>query len=250
MWVMCTREPAPVRLFHYDPSRGHQVAENLLEGFQGYLQTDGLVGYKLIGRKEGIVHVSCLAHIRRKFADVIKTSGKNRKHGVADTVIDLISKIYQREKMLRAAHPKLNRENFLHERRESLTPIFSKLHDLIEEYLPQTPPKTNLGKALNYAHNQWSDMLRFLEHEDMTPDNNIAENAIRPFVIGRKNWLFAGSPRGAEASALFYTLIETAKANELNPQKYLDYVLERIVEYADFPDVIEQLLPWNYKKTL
>lgn len=250
MWVMCTREPAPVRLFHYDPSRGHQVAENLLEGFQGYLQTDGLVGYKLIGRKEGIVHVSCLAHIRRKFADVIKTSGKNRKHGVADTVIDLISKIYQREKMLRSAHPKLNRENFLHERRESLTPIFSKLHDLIEEYLPQTPPKTNLGKALNYAHNQWSDMLRFLEHEDMTPDNNIAENAIRPFVIGRKNWLFAGSPRGAKASALFYTLIETAKANELNPQKYLDYVLERIVEYADFPDVIEQLLPWNYKKTL
>ena len=93
-------------------------------------------------------------------------------------------------------------------------------------------------------------MLRYLEHEDMTPDNNIAENAIRPFVIGRKNWLFAGSPRGAKASALFYTLIETAKANDLNPQRYLDYVLEHIIEYDDSPALLERLLPWNCKTSL
>ena len=250
MWVMCTKPPAPVRIFHYNPSRGHKVAENLLEGFKGYLQTDGLVGYKLVGRKEGITHVSCLVHIRRKFADVIKASGKNRKRGVADTVIDLIGKIYQKEKMLRTAHPALDRETFLRERRETVIPIFSKIHALIEQYLPQTPPKSNLGKALTYAHNQWEDMLRYLDHEDMSPDNNIAENAIRPFVIGRKNWLFAGSPRGAKASALFYTLIETAKANDLNPQRYLDYVLEHILEYGDSPALLERLLPWNCKNSL
>ena len=140
-------------------------------------------------------------------------------------------------------------EDFLRERRKVVASHFAAIYKLIEENLPQTAPKTTLGKALTYAHDQWHDMLRYLEHADMTPDNNVAENAIRPFVVGRKNWLFAGSPRGAEASALFYTLIETAKVNDLNPQEYLNYVLDHIAMASEDPSIIDRLLPWNYKKT-
>ncbi len=110
-------------------------------------------------------------------------------------------------------------------------------------------PKSALGDALSYALTHWNRMVRYLDCAELTPDNNEAENAIRPFAVGRKNWLFAGSPRGAEASALFYTLIESAKANDVNVHDYLIYVLRNITT-ADTHDKIEALLPWNCKESL
>ncbi len=107
-------------------------------------------------------------------------------------------------------------------------------------------PKSLLGKAVNYTLNQWARLLVYLEHPAMTPDNNLAENAIRPFVIGRKNWIFSGTPEGANASATLYSLIETAKANRLEPYKYLRYLFEKI-PFAECEEDFKALLPMNLK---
>ena len=108
----------------------------------------------------------------------------------------------------------------------------------------QTPPKGLLGKAVSYALNQWPRLVGYLEDGRLAPDNNAAENAIRPFVVGRKNWLFSGTPEGAEASALLYSLIETAKANGLEPYAYLRYIFGRL-PLASSLEEYEVLLPWN-----
>lgn len=117
------------------------------------------------------------------------------------------------------------------------------------EKATQTPPKGLLGKAITYALNQWDRLVGYLADGRLSPDNNAAENAIRPFVIGRKNWLFGGTPEGAAASALFYSLIETAKANMLEPFAYLRFIFEKLPTATTLDDY-EALLPWNVKKCL
>lgn len=251
MWVMCGTSDCPSRIFHYDPSRGHQVAEKLLESFQGYLQTDGLAGYKIVGKRDGVEHVACLAHIRRKFKNVEKVAGKKHKNEVADIILEGIGKIYDIERTLRdeLKTNSITKEDFLKQRKLEAEPVLKYLIELIHQKIPITPPTSLLGRALSYASKQWADMSRYLDSPDLTPDNNIAENAIRPFVVGRKNWLFAGSPHGAYASALFYSLIETAKCNGIDPRAYINYVLDNIVS-ATTPELLEDLLPWNCKNKL
>ena len=119
-----------------------------------------------------------------------------------------------------------------------------RFHQWLLQRSAQTPPKGLLGKAISYALTQWDRLLVYLDEPLLTPDNNLAENAIRPFVLGRKNWLFAGTPKGAEASAALYSLIETAKANGCEPYTYLRHIFERLPKASTLADY-ESLLPWN-----
>ncbi len=121
-------------------------------------------------------------------------------------------------------------------------PILESFRVWLNQKSTQTPPKGLLGKAIFYTMNQWDRLVRYTEQGFTKPDNNDAENAIRPFVVGRKNWLFSGNPKGARASAVLFSLIETAKANELEPYRYLRYLFERL-PMAETTEDYESLLP-------
>jgi transposase len=177
--------------------------------------------------------------------DVIKAQGKNRKAGSADVALGYIKELYKIEKEANALPP----EGIYQLRQEKAKPILEQFHEWLLKKTTQTPPKGLLGKAITYTLNQWERLVGYLADGRLSPDNNAAENAIRPFVIGRKNWLFGGTPEGAAASALFYSLIETAKANALEPHAYLRFIFEKLPAATTLEDY-EALLPWNVKKTL
>lgn len=234
----------PVVLFSYAPSRSGDVAAVIVGDFQGFLQTDGYIGYKALGEAEDIIHVGCLAHARRKFMEVLK-AGSRKKKGTAHAVVDLIGKLYHLESQARKGGD--SPEAVMTMRAEKVKPIPDKIRKRIEGAEAVVPPKSLLGKAIAYSLGQWLRIEAYLQNPYLTPDNNIAENAIRPFAVGRKNWLFSGSPRGAKASPTLYSLIETAKANGLNPYEYLLHVFERIPLVKSTED-LEELLPWDMPK--
>ena len=240
MWVCCGGSlDAPVVLFRYSPSRAGEVATQMLGDFKGYLQVDGYAGYNALGEREGITRVGCLAHVRRKFMDVLK-AGSNKKKGVASRAVALIKDIYKLEST--AQKKKLSSDAIQALREEKATLLFAKLKELCTNAALRTPPKSLLGIAISYAMKQLPYVQNYLKDSRLTPDNNTAENAIRPFAVGRKNWLFSGSPSGAHASAFLYSLAESAKAADLNPYEYLLHVFTKMPT-ATTPDDIEKLLP-------
>ena len=224
MWVMRGGPPAkPVIVYRYHPSRSAAIPLQYLSGFQGHLQTDGYEGYGEVGSLPGIVHVGCWAHVRRKFDEAAKSS---KKSGSAQEALARIGKIYRVERDLRAQT--LSVEAFVQNRKDQVLPILQDFKEWLETKALQVPPSALLGKAVNYTLKEWEKLLHYLDSPHLTPDTNLIENAIRPFVVGRKNWLFSGSPRGAHASATIYSLIETAKANGIEPYRYLRYVFTRL----------------------
>jgi len=240
MWVARGGEPnATVILYHYAPSRGAEVAKEMLGSFQGYLQTDGYEAYDRVCQSaEKVVHVGCWAHVRRKFFDAHKGS---KKAGSAEVALSMIGKLYRAEEE-RLVYKSL--EDFAVARRSMVKPILDDLRQWLERRAPQVPPETLLGKAIGYAVNQWPKLIRYLDHPTLTPDTNAVENAVRPFVLGRKNWLFSGSPRGAEASARLYSLIETAKVNGQEPYWYLRKLFEGLPSARTEADLL-QLAPFH-----
>jgi transposase len=230
----------PVVMFHYEPSRAGQVVHDFLDGYHGYVQTDGYQGYDILENNENITLMGCLAHARRKFDEVVKANrgSGNQKKLAAEMALDYIRQLYALEKEAKELMP----EERCLMRQEKAKPIMEAFGDWLRDTFPQTPPKGLLGKAIKYTLNQWDRLNVYLENGILRPDNNLAENAIRPFVVGRKNWLFAGSPEGAQASALFYSLVETAKINNLNPERYLRFLLEKIIHVKE-QDEFMALLP-------
>lgn len=240
MWVQRGGPPdKPVVLFDYDPSRSGQVPQRLLAGWRGYLMTDGYEGYNAVVAYEGLEHLGCWVHARRRFVDAAKLQPKG-KRGRADQAIAFIGQLYGIERELRDQSVA---ERFAARQTHSL-PVLAELRCWLDESLPLVPPKTALGEALAYLQTYWPRLIRYTERGDLPLDNNAAENAIRPFVVGRKAWLFCDTPAGAHASALIYSLIETAKANGLEPFTWLRRVLRRLPQ-ASTADHYEALLPWN-----
>ena len=238
----------PALLFHYDPSRSGQVPHKYLNGYQGYIQTDGYQGYNVIGERNGIVHLGCWVHVRRKFMDVIKARPKGiKKNGNADKALENIRHLYAIEK--EADEKGLKAEDRYQLRQERSVPLLKQFQKWLEDISPTTPPQGLLGKAVSYTLNQWERLERYTLDGLLRPDNNLAENAIRPFVVGRKNWLFAGCPRGAGASAAIYSLIETAKANDLEPYRYLRHLFERL-PMAEVDADYKVLLPQHVDRDL
>lgn len=243
MWVFRRGNPEKaVLVFEYHPTRSGDAASAFLRGFKGCVQTDGYSGYNFLDLDDDIHHIGCWAHARRKFMDVIKAQGKNRKSRSADIALNYIKALYRLEKKARADELSLQAIYLM--RQEKIKPILDDFKKWLLKKSMQTPPKGLLGKAVGYALKQWDRLVGYLEDGQLSPDNNGAENAIRPFVVGRKNWLFSGTPAGAEASALLYSLIETAKANKLEPYAYLRYIFELLPLAISLEDY-EKLLPWN-----
>ena len=239
LWLQRGGPPEqPILLYDYDPGRGAGVPKRLLDGFQGTLQTDGYDGYNAAVAAGNLMHIGCFAHARRKFDEAIKAQGKHKRRGLAHRGLALIQKLYGVEKAVRHAAPE---ERYTY-RLQHAQPILADLRAWLDEALPQVPPQSATGKALNYLHNEWSKLIGYLNDGRLEIDNNRAENAIRPFVIGRKNWLFSDSVRGVQASANLYSLIETAKANGLEPYTYLRRVFTELPK-ADTVEAIEALLP-------
>jgi transposase len=241
LWVQRGGPPAhPIVLYHYDPGRGAEVARRLLEGFSGYLQTDGYAGYHAAVAAHGLTPVGCMAHARRKFMEAVKAQGRNKKRGKAHRGLTLIQKLYRIEKQARQLSPEDRHE----QRQRQAKPILDEIRAWLDQVLPQVPPTSATGKALHYLHNEWRKLIRYLDDGRLQIDNNAAENAIRPFVLGRKNWLFSDSVHGVKASANLYSLIETAKANRLEPYAYLRYLFTELPK-AQTVAQIEALLPEN-----
>ena len=220
----------PVFIYQYHPTRSGQVPLSFLKGYRGYIQTDAYNGYDALGRQAGVDLVGCWAHARRNFVKVVNAKSNKSKTGLADVAIEYIGKLYQIEKQ--AKENNLTPEEMYQLRQEKAKPTLEEFHHWLLAKVDLTPPKGLLGKAINYTLKYWNRLIRYTEDGRLRPDNNLAENAIRPFVIGRKNWLFNGSPSGAEASSNLYSLVETAKAAGLKPYKYFRYLLEKL-PYAE-----------------
>lgn len=240
MWVRVGGPPTqPIRLFDYADSRRGAVACDLLEGFQGYLQTDDYAGYNAVAARAGITQLGCWAHARRKFIEAQKANAKG-KTGKADLAINLIGKLYAIEREIQTLSTEEKREA----RQKQAVPQLKKIRQWLDNTLGSTLPKGLLGKALSYLEKNWEKLTTYTEDGRLSIDNNGAENAIRPFVIGRKNWLFSASVKGAKASANLYSVIETAKANGVEPYDYLRHVFAELPKAKDL-QAIETLLPWS-----
>ncbi len=197
MWVQTGGPPdRPVILFDYSTSRAQEVPTRLLEGYRGYVMTDDYAGYNALGAQTGVERLGCWAHARRKFVEAQKVQPKG-KTGRADIALNLINKLYGIERDLKASSD-ADRKNGRHE--HSL-PILAQLKSWIEKTQLQVTAQNALGKAISYLASNWSKLKRYVEEGYLPMDNNAAERAIRPFVIGRKNWLFSDTPKGATASA-------------------------------------------------
>ena len=248
MWVRRGGpEDKPVILFDYAPTRSGKVAWRLLDQFKGYLHTDGYSGYDAVGRRDGVVHVGCLAHARRKFDEALKAQAATGRGGLAAEGIALIGRIYRIEKAAREA--KLTAEKRKALRDDKARPVWTELRAWIDKNRRHVPPSSLIGKAIGYLDNQWTAIIRVLDDGRLEVDTNRIENAIRPFVMGRKAWLFSDTVPGAEASARLYSLIESAKANGLEPYAYLKRVFTDLPAATTLAQV-EALLPWNVRATV
>ena len=252
MWIFRGGDPdRPVLVYQYHPTRSGDVVAEYLKDYKGYVQSDGFSGYDFLDHNRGITHVGCWAHVRRKFVDVVKASGKRNsvksRTGNAGTAIEYIRRLYAIESSCK--EQELDYKGICEERRKYAKPVLDEFKEWLDDISPKTPPKGLLGKAISYAIDQWPRLVCYVEDGRLRPDNNLAENAIRPFVVGRKNWLFSGHPRGARASATLYSLIETAKANNLEPYSYLRFLFDRL-PHAKSEDDFNSLLPDRLDKTL
>lgn len=244
MWVTIGYDnDNPIIIYSYYPSRSKDIPSKMLFDYKGYLQTDGYAGYKEIGSSEYIIHVGCFAHDRRYFINAKKLNKKNKS---IDVALNYIKKIYRIEKELRNNLNTgiISKEEFVSSRKKATIPIFDDFHKWLVKKQLEVVPQSKFGEAINYTLNEWNKLIKYVEDASMTPDNNYCENKIRPFVIGRKNWLFNVTPLGAHASACLYSLVETAKANGLEPYRYLRYIFTKI-PLVKSQDDLEKLLPYN-----
>ena len=234
----------PCILFLYSETRADQVPKLFLDGYHGGVQTDGYVGYDFLDDVPDIEHFGCWAHARRMFDDVLKSGGKSKPHKMKGTLAEeamvKIQDLYLLEK--RARKEGLVGDALREFRKAYSKPRLTEFHAWLVEKHPLTPPKGLTGKAIAYTLGQWDRLVRYADTGHVRMDNNLTENTIRPIVVGRKNWLFSGTPEGAHASAAIYSLVETAKANGLDPYRYLRALFEHLPR-ATTEEAYRALLP-------
>lgn len=266
MWLYKTGAVLnPAIVYQYQMSRDGDHAKTFLKGFKGTLQTDGYSGYHCVTAQEGVTAMGCWAHARRKFKDVqkilmgsnadlsaelskldkttnsISTTKPSSTANISSLALDKINSLYAIEKKLK--EEKASAQEVFKVRQKESRPILDELHKWLLEIRSAVYPKGKLDEAVTYILNQWGSLITYIDDGCIEIDNNASERHIRPFAIGRKNWLFMGHPNGAKAGAVLYSLIETAKANGVNPEHYLAYVLKEIPLKGT--DGLKELLPWN-----
>jgi hypothetical protein len=246
MWVSYGyRDKRPLVQFVYKDTRSARIPNALLAGYRGYLQTDGYAGYTGIGQSPGIVHIGCFAHIRRKFFEAYESAGKT---GEASQMLLLIKDLYAVEHKLRDRldRGRLDDESFTSMRAIEAGPILARMRAWLDARNGSVVPHGNLGKAITYALIEWPKASRYVDHPLLRPDTNLVESQIRPFVVGRKGWLFMDSPSGATASAAYYSLLQTAQLNGHDAVKYLIHVFDQLATRPSDANV-EDLLPYLLK---
>ena len=242
MWLYRTgREGPPMVLYDYQTTRASKHPRQFLTDFKGYLHVDGYAGYNGI---PGVSLVGCWAHARRKFDEALKALPKEQRNApvVAKEGLDFCNQLFAIERKLHDASP----EERYEKRLELSLPVMEAFLAWLKYQGPRTLPKSALGQAITYCRNQWDKLQEFLKDGRLELDNNRSERSIKPFVIGRKNWLFSNTPKGAKASATIYSIIESAKENGLNPFEYLQYLFEQLPN-IDVEDkaCLDGLLPWS-----
>ncbi len=247
MWLFQCGPPGKrIILYHYAPTRAACVPADILgESFRGYLQTDGYSGYHAICARDGVSGVGCMAHGRRKFVDAAKI---HKRRGLAHEAVAMIKRLYAVEKLAKTRMK--NDKNFTFDDRKALRlkkakPILDTFKQWLDQHKDDVVPKSAIGKAMTYARNEWSRLIVYLEDGRIEIDNNGGERSIKPFVIGRKNWLFCNTASGAKASAVIYSLLQSAKANDLPLMAWLTFVLEELPRCTN-DDELRSLLPHNF----
>ena len=253
IWVTSTpkyRKDLQIALYNYKDSRSQVAAREVLKGYEGYIMCDGYAVYDAIAKKGSqgeepmnTKAVACLVHVKRKFNEALKLlSPSKRNDSSAKIAVDMISKIFKADEEF----DEMGIEERKNARLEKLKPMLEEFFTWVKSEYDQTLPKTKYGQALEYAISQEEKVLRVLEDGRLELDNNKAERTVKPFVIGRKNWLFSDTPQGAEASCILYSIVETAKINNLIPFEYIKYVLEKLAgKSCPTKEEIEELMPWS-----
>lgn len=244
LWAQMTDSGPPIRLFSYTPGRGRSHAQPLYEGIKAgaVLMSDGYEVYNGLVAGRGVIHLGCWSHARRYFVEAEAAIPKESRGSkqLATRFIATIGELYAVESRAKDASPEQRQQLRQTHSRE----ILVKIETLLLQHLHGVMPNSLLGKALHYLSAQWPKLIRFVENGRWPIDNNACENAIRPFVIGRRNWLFSDTVGGARASANLYSLIETCKANDIDPYPYFIAVFRQLPTAKTVGD-FEALLPWQ-----
>jgi transposase len=248
-------------LYNYIPSRTTEALKQLLMGpegaYRGKLLTDGLERYDEICRELNLLHFGCMQHCRQYYFKARKVSQLPSNRTLANAAIEgYIRRVFAVEddiQKLREDHERrgeiLPPATVLALRQNRSKPVLETFKAWVEDLLPGTPPKSALGQALAYTHNQWEKLTRHLEHPDVPAHNNYVEQQIKQFAVGRKAWLFNHDKVGAQASANLFSLVTTARVNDVEPFAYLSYLFEHLPA-ANTVEELEALLPWNAKAAL
>ena len=243
IWLRIAKDEYPIVLMHYSSNRTGATAESLFKGFSGYLQTDGYAGYNIVANRDGVTQLGCWAHTRRKFADIVKSGVSDKESkAYASQAVALIAKLYKIEKEIKDKPPD-EKHRIREEKSRSIVEeirVWLDANFFIAQQLGGA-----IARAFVYLNNQFAKLSVYLEDGRLEIDNNSAERHVRPIAMGRKNWLFATSIEGATALANWYSVIETAKANDLEPYQYLTYLFTQLPIYEKEGKDIDDLLPWN-----
>ena len=240
-WVYFSPETNLV-VFDYHHSREQKAPETFLKNFSGALQTDGYIGYNSFTKKHGIVMLACMAHARRYFEHALDDDPDR-----AGYALEKIKDLYQVEREASPPGEKISPDKRKKLRQEKAIPILDELEEWMKKEIMQTLPQSNMGKALSYALGLWDRLRRYVDDGRWEIDNNLVENSIRPLALGRKNYMFAGSHRGARRAAMFYSFFGSCQKIGINPYTWLKDVLERIPEHK--ANKLHELLPHNWINT-
>jgi len=243
MWMYRSGRDGPaIVLYEYQTTRASKHPCRFLNGFKGYLHVDGYAGYNGL---PDVILVGCLSHARRKFTDTLKALPKTEQGTVSVTAqegLNFCNQLFVIERELK----ELSYEERYQARLERSAPILEAFSAWLKMQTPRVLPKSALGQAIQYCRNQWSKLTAFLKDGRLEIDNNRSERSIKPFVMGRKAWLFSNTPQGAKASAIIYSIIETAKENNLIPFQYLTYLFEKLPNvYITDKKILDDFLPWS-----
>jgi len=237
LWVYVRGDPEPpLIVYDFSPDRSKKRPLEFLGDYKGYVHADAFSGYDELFEREGVIEVGCWAHARRKFDEAMSSRPKE-----ASEIMARIALLYRVDSECKDLQP----QERYQVRQQRSRPILDGIFDRVKELKAETTPSEPLRKAVDYALNQQDALYRYLDDGRLKIDNNTAENAIRPLALGRKNWLFAGSERGARATALFLGLIQSCKACDVNPWEYFNDILRRIMSHP--VRRLRELLPDQWK---
>jgi transposase len=215
---------ASLVMFEFNLTRSGSVPEQRLANFKGVLQTDGYAGYNNLRKRKDIAGIGCNTHARRKFSDVLKIS-KN-PDGVAAEFIERVKPLYALEAKMRDLNFSFHTKKRL--RQKQAWPIFKALRPWLKQQLVKVPPRSKLGQAINYTLNQWPYIIAYLRHGIAEIDTNWVENEIRPSAVGKRNWLFMNNEDSGNVNAFWFSLVQSALINKLNPRVYIHFLLTKI----------------------